>query len=200
MARTEKVAGDGCSGGGGGGGGEGQVEVEVGVGMGMDGKGMIECRICQEEGDEGAMDSPCACTGTLKVTSPSLSISLPHASCFFSWVFLKNCEDWGTQVSVWWNRSGNPMLFLVVVVFFREMSKCQDFLSLFYPFLMLFPFTIMLLQFLLFALLFSPFFLALSVRYMSTSFFFLLWFLMEFVWEDSCHCPCSSCGQQFISI
>lgn len=73
--------------------------------------------------------------------------------------------------------------------------------SLFYPFLMLFPFTIMLLQFLLFALLFSPFFLALSVRYMSTSFFFfLLWFLMEFVWEDSCHCPCSSCGQQFISI
>lgn len=63
------------------------------------------------------------------------------------------------------------MLFLVVVVFFREMSKCQDFL-LFYPFLMLFPFTIMLLQFLLFALLFSPFFLALSVRYMSTSFFF----------------------------
>ena len=59
MARTERVAGDGCSG------GEGQVEVEVG--MAVDGKGLIECRICQEEGKEDAMDSPCACTGTLKV-------------------------------------------------------------------------------------------------------------------------------------
>uniref|UniRef100_A0A0E0JS43 RING-CH-type domain-containing protein n=1 Tax=Oryza punctata TaxID=4537 RepID=A0A0E0JS43_ORYPU len=75
MARTEKVAGDGCSGGGGGG-GEGQVEVEVGVGMGMDGKGMIECRICQEEGEEGAMDSPCACTGTLKFA---------HRKCIQRW-------------------------------------------------------------------------------------------------------------------
>jgi hypothetical protein len=59
MARTEKVAGDVCSG------GEGKVEVELGVGM--DGKGLIECRICQEEGEEDAMDSPCACAGTLKV-------------------------------------------------------------------------------------------------------------------------------------
>lgn len=59
MVRAEKLAGDGCSGGG-----EGQVEVEVG--MGMDGKGVTECRICQEEGKEAAMDSPCACTGTLK--------------------------------------------------------------------------------------------------------------------------------------
>lgn len=61
MALTEKVAGDGCSG------GEGHVEVEVGVGV--DGKGVIECRICQGEGAEDAMDSPCACTGTLKVSS-----------------------------------------------------------------------------------------------------------------------------------
>jgi hypothetical protein len=59
MVRTEKIAGDGCSG------GEGQVEVEVG--MEADGKGLIECRICQEEGEENAMDSPCACAGTLKV-------------------------------------------------------------------------------------------------------------------------------------
>lgn len=75
MALTEKVAGDGCSG------GEGHVEVEVGVGV--DGKGVIECRICQEEGAEDAMDSPCACTGTLKVSgflccfSPSPKVSLP---------------------------------------------------------------------------------------------------------------------------
>ncbi|OEL28338.1 hypothetical protein BAE44_0010640 [Dichanthelium oligosanthes] len=66
MART--VAGDGCSG------GEGQVEVEVGVGV--DGKGMIECRICQEEGEEEAMDSPCACTGTLKFA---------HRKCIQRW-------------------------------------------------------------------------------------------------------------------
>jgi len=77
MARTEKVAGGGCSG------GEGHVEVEVGVGM--DGKGVIECRICQEEGDEGAMDSPCACAGTLKV-SPLLCLSLPL--CKFSFFCL----------------------------------------------------------------------------------------------------------------
>ncbi|XP_039808770.1 uncharacterized protein LOC120672438 isoform X3 [Panicum virgatum] len=68
MARTEKVAGGGCSG------GEGHVEVEVGVGV--DGKGVIECRICQEEGEEDAMDSPCACTGTLKFA---------HRKCIQRW-------------------------------------------------------------------------------------------------------------------
>ncbi|KAF7039061.1 hypothetical protein CFC21_049124 [Triticum aestivum] len=61
MARVEKVAG-----------GEGQVEVVVGV----DGKGAIECRICQEEGEEAAMDSPCACTGTLKFA---------HRKCIQRW-------------------------------------------------------------------------------------------------------------------
>jgi hypothetical protein len=61
MARAEKVAGDGFSA------GEGHVEVELGVGA--DVKGVIECRICQEEGEENAMDSPCACTGTLKVSA-----------------------------------------------------------------------------------------------------------------------------------
>ncbi|KAE8808924.1 E3 ubiquitin-protein ligase MARCH2 [Hordeum vulgare] len=61
MARVEKVAG-----------GEGQVEVVVRV----DVKGAIECRICQEEGDEAAMDSPCACTGTLKFA---------HRKCIQRW-------------------------------------------------------------------------------------------------------------------
>lgn len=28
---------------------------------------MIECRICQEEGEEAEMEAPCACNGTLKV-------------------------------------------------------------------------------------------------------------------------------------
>ncbi|GJM92319.1 hypothetical protein PR202_ga08781 [Eleusine coracana subsp. coracana] len=71
MARTEKVAGDGCSG------GEGQVEVKVGVGV--DGKGLTECRICQEEGEEDAMDSPCACTGTLKVRRFPFTVPLPSS-------------------------------------------------------------------------------------------------------------------------
>uniref|UniRef100_A0ACD5VTX6 Uncharacterized protein n=1 Tax=Avena sativa TaxID=4498 RepID=A0ACD5VTX6_AVESA len=61
MARVEKL------------GGEGQV-VEVVVGV--DGKGAIECRICQEEGEEDAMDSPCACTGTLKFA---------HRKCIQRW-------------------------------------------------------------------------------------------------------------------
>jgi hypothetical protein len=74
MARVEKV---GCSG------EEGLVEVVVGV----DGKGAIECRICQEEGEEEAMDSPCACTGTLKVTFiPRFAAFLPLSlgGCLFS--------------------------------------------------------------------------------------------------------------------
>ena len=83
MARTEKLTSDGCSG--------GEVEVEVELGMGVDGKGIIECRICQEEGEEAAMDSPCACAGTLKVRSPLfLSLSLlpylPLKVFFFVWM------------------------------------------------------------------------------------------------------------------
>lgn len=34
---------------------------------------VVECRICQEEGEESDMESPCACTGTLKV---NFSLSL----------------------------------------------------------------------------------------------------------------------------
>ncbi|CAL9128164.1 unnamed protein product [Musa textilis] len=44
------------------------------VGHKKKGGEMIECRICQEEGDESDMETPCACNGTLKVFpfSPSL--------------------------------------------------------------------------------------------------------------------------------
>jgi hypothetical protein len=73
MWRVEKVYGGGCSG------GEGQVEVVVRV----DGKGEIECRICHEDGEEDAMDSPCACTGTLKVNSLSLPCPLPPSGRMF---------------------------------------------------------------------------------------------------------------------
>ncbi|RWW12369.1 hypothetical protein GW17_00023964 [Ensete ventricosum] len=41
---------------------------------------MIECRICQEEGDECDMEAPCACNGTLKV-SLSLSPPFPPLGC-----------------------------------------------------------------------------------------------------------------------
>lgn len=58
MARAENFTGDGCSG------GEGQVEMEVVVRV--DGKRVIECWICQKEGEEDTMDSPCTCTSTLK--------------------------------------------------------------------------------------------------------------------------------------
>jgi hypothetical protein len=90
MVRAEKLAGDGCSG------GEGQVEVEVG--MGMDGKGVTECRICQEEGEEAAMDSPCACTGTLKVSAllcPLLPLS--QSEVLFAWMLEEQ-----RRVNVYW--------------------------------------------------------------------------------------------------
>ena len=48
-------------------------DVQLGMGMGM-GKGkaksgvMVECRICQEEGDEAYMETPCSCKGSLKAS------------------------------------------------------------------------------------------------------------------------------------
>ncbi|KAJ6833771.1 uncharacterized protein M6B38_338740 [Iris pallida] len=39
-------------------------------------KGVIECRICQEEGEENEMESPCACNGTLKFA---------HRKCIQRW-------------------------------------------------------------------------------------------------------------------
>ncbi|KAJ3678166.1 hypothetical protein LUZ60_001969 [Juncus effusus] len=39
-------------------------------------KDAIECRICQEEGEEGDMESPCACSGTLKFA---------HRKCIQKW-------------------------------------------------------------------------------------------------------------------
>ncbi|KAG6503358.1 hypothetical protein ZIOFF_035670 [Zingiber officinale] len=45
---------------------------------------VVECRICQEEGDECDLESPCACTGTLKVSvSSSSTLPLPIALRFF---------------------------------------------------------------------------------------------------------------------
>ncbi|NP_001148808.1 protein binding protein isoform X1 [Zea mays] len=44
-------------------------DVQPGMGVGK-GKGksgvMVECRICQEEGDEAYMETPCCCKGSLK--------------------------------------------------------------------------------------------------------------------------------------
>jgi hypothetical protein len=90
MARVEKAGYSGE---------EGQVEVVVGV----DGKGAIECRICQEEGEEDAMDSPCACTGTLKVNLLSLSLDffLSPGGCFFScWLTKSSVAVCGSEVEI----------------------------------------------------------------------------------------------------
>jgi hypothetical protein len=91
MARVEKVGYSGE---------EAQVEVVVGV----DGKGAIECRICQEEGEEDAMDSPCACTGTLKVNSLCLSpfaLFLSLGGCFFScWLTKSSVAVCGSEVEI----------------------------------------------------------------------------------------------------
>lgn len=38
-------------------------------------KGGIECRICQEEDDLSNLETPCACSGTVKVCSASIPLS-----------------------------------------------------------------------------------------------------------------------------
>jgi hypothetical protein len=50
---------------------------------------VVECRICQEEGEDGDMESPCACCGTLKVNfSRTLSFSSAHVRLCWSFVCL----------------------------------------------------------------------------------------------------------------
>lgn len=50
---------------------------------------MVECRICQEEGEDSDMESPCACSGTLKVNfSPSLPRARARAPVLVLCVFV----------------------------------------------------------------------------------------------------------------
>ncbi|OEL16982.1 hypothetical protein BAE44_0021997 [Dichanthelium oligosanthes] len=42
-------------------------DVQLGVGRAKSGV-MVECRICQEEGDEAYMETPCSCKGSLKAS------------------------------------------------------------------------------------------------------------------------------------
>ncbi|XP_034685114.1 uncharacterized protein LOC117914058 [Vitis riparia] len=60
--------------GGAGGGGEGSSKKEGGMVKG--GGVVVECRICQEEDEEHAMEAPCACNGTLKFA---------HRKCIQRW-------------------------------------------------------------------------------------------------------------------
>jgi hypothetical protein len=89
----------------------------------VDGKGIIECRICQEEGEEAAMDSPCACAGTLKVRSPlflSLSPYFPISLwkfffCLDAWVEVSQSVVVGQFGVEWWlfgSWAGFKMQFL----------------------------------------------------------------------------------------
>ena len=49
-------------------------DAQLGVGKAKNGV-TVECRICQEEGDEAYMEAPCSCKGSLKA---SLISSVSH--------------------------------------------------------------------------------------------------------------------------
>lgn len=53
-------------------------DVQLGVGKAKSGV-MVECRICQEEGDEAYMETPCSCKGSLKANliSPASHFGVP---------------------------------------------------------------------------------------------------------------------------
>ena len=53
-------------------------DVQLGVGKAKSGV-MVECRICQEEGDEAYMETPCSCKGSLKASliSSASSFGVP---------------------------------------------------------------------------------------------------------------------------
>ncbi|XP_008788186.2 uncharacterized protein LOC103706026 isoform X2 [Phoenix dactylifera] len=97
MVCVDRIISSAClEAGNGGGGGSGYGAPAVDVGRGEEGpsekkkaqskkkkkkkkKGggeVIECRICQEEGDESEMEAPCACNGTLKFA---------HRKCIQRW-------------------------------------------------------------------------------------------------------------------
>ena len=53
-------------------------DVQLGVSKAKSGV-MVECRICQEEGDEAYMETPCSCKGSLKASliSSASSFGVP---------------------------------------------------------------------------------------------------------------------------
>ncbi|XP_064976449.1 uncharacterized protein LOC135618919 [Musa acuminata AAA Group] len=70
-----------------------KLSQEVGSGA------VVECRICQEEGEERHMEAPCACNGTLKVSSSIFSVK-------FSQVFLSRFAH-RTCIQRWCNKKQN---------------------------------------------------------------------------------------------
>jgi hypothetical protein len=52
-------------------------DVQLAVGGAKSGV-MVECRICQEEGDEAYMETPCSCKGSLKASFISSASSLRY--------------------------------------------------------------------------------------------------------------------------
>jgi hypothetical protein len=55
------------------------VQLSMGKGKAKSGV-MVECRICQEEGDEAYMETPCSCKGSLKASSDFLCFSFRCSS------------------------------------------------------------------------------------------------------------------------
>lgn len=52
---------------------------------------LVECRICQEDGDEACMEAPCSCKGSLKVQR----VIGRHANPIL--VRFSNCFFWGSE-------------------------------------------------------------------------------------------------------
>jgi RING-variant domain len=80
---------------------------------------VVECRICQEEGEDGDMESPCACSGTLKVNfSFTLPFSRAHVrlrlsfvcSCAFSLWRRPLFASYFVKINFWGARESNILL------------------------------------------------------------------------------------------
>ncbi|CAD6237389.1 unnamed protein product [Miscanthus lutarioriparius] len=68
------------------------VQLGMGKGKGKAKSGvMVECRICQEEGDEAYMETPCSCKGSLKASLiSSASLFGVTASLYETYTFMFN--------------------------------------------------------------------------------------------------------------
>ncbi|MQM16491.1 hypothetical protein Taro_049449 [Colocasia esculenta] len=78
---------------------------------------MIECRICQEEGEEGDMEVPCACTGTIKTYAPNYSI--PPSRAIQDCLTIDIRQGWGPQIEL-----GDPH-FLAIAAAQQQLLQAE---------------------------------------------------------------------------
>ena len=72
-------------------GGGDAVVVEHGGGGRPKSGVLVECRICQEDGDESCMEAPCSCKGSLKVKTSWQYCTYVHCSCLKAVAELNRC-------------------------------------------------------------------------------------------------------------